>query len=74
MKDQKPKIVIKRPKNLYKFFDHFGLIVFAFITLDSIAYLAGGVQNWRVYTRLFIGIGGLLVDGYLVFFYQEKTT
>jgi len=57
--------------NLYKFFDKFGIIIFAFIIIDSILYLKSGVVDWRVYTRLFIGLVGLLVDGYLVFFHKE---
>lgn len=58
--------------NLYKFFDHFGVIIFAFLLLDSIFYIRQGIIDWRVYIRLLIGISGLLVDGYLVFFYKEK--
>ena len=57
--------------NLYKFFDKFGIIIFAFLIIDSILYLKSGVVDWRVYTRLFIGIAGLLVDSYLVFFHKE---
>lgn len=59
-------------RNIYKFFDYFGLIIFSFILSDSILYLIDGIKDWRVYIRLLIGIGGLLVDGYLVFFYKEK--
>jgi len=56
--------------NLYRFFDYFGLIIFTFLLIDSIFYLKKGIKDWRVYTRLIIAIGGLLVDGYLIFFYK----
>ncbi len=58
--------------NLYKKFDCLGIIVFAFLLIDSLIYLKAGVSDWRVYTRLLIGAGGLLIDGYLVFFYKES--
>ncbi len=63
---------MKKPKNLYKFFDYFGVVVFTFLIIDSIFYLNAGITDWRVYLRLLIGIGGLLVDGFLVFFYKDK--
>ncbi|MFH0929754.1 MAG: hypothetical protein V1814_00705 [Candidatus Moraniibacteriota bacterium] len=59
-------------KNLYKFFDNFGLIVFAFLLIDSLVYIQAGAYNWRTIIRLLIGIGGLAVDGFLVFIYKEK--
>ena len=59
-------------KNLYKFFDYFGIIVFAFLIVDSLTYVETGMVDWRVITRLLIGIGGLIVDGFLVFVYKEK--
>ena len=59
-------------KNLYKFFDNFGIIVFAFLTIDSIAYISAGMYDWRIILRLIIGVGGLMIDGFLVFFYKEK--
>ncbi len=59
-------------KNLYKFFDCFGLVVFAFLLIDSLAYIFAGVVDWRIILRLLIGIGGLLVDGFLVFVYKEE--
>jgi len=58
--------------NLYKFFDNFGLLVFAFLTWDALMDIDDGIDGWRVYFRLIIGILGLLVDGYLVFFYKEN--
>jgi hypothetical protein len=58
--------------NLYKFFDHFGLIVFLFLTVDSLLFMQDGDYGWRVVTRLLIGIGGLVVDGFLVFIYKER--
>lgn len=55
--------------NLFKFFDYFGIVVFTFLIIDSLVYMYEGDKSWRVLLRLLIGIGGLLVDGYLVFFY-----
>ena len=55
---------------LFKFFDYFGLIVFLFILVDAIYDIKQGKKNWRVYLRLLIGLAGLLVDGFLVFFYK----
>lgn len=59
-------------KNLYRFFDNFGILVFLFLIIDSIFYLKAGITDWRVYTRLFIGIIGFLVDSYLVYFYKKR--
>jgi hypothetical protein len=61
-----------REINLYKFFDYFGLPVFTFLTIDSLAYLVAGDGDWRVWVRLLIGFGGILVDGYLVFFHKPQ--
>jgi hypothetical protein len=58
--------------NIYKFFDYFGIVVFGFLLIDSIAYLSAGILDWRVILRLLIGVGGLMVDGFLVFIYKEK--
>ena len=55
--------------NLFKFFDVFGIAVFSFLLIDAILDLRDGRKNLRTYARLFIGVGGLLVDTYLVFFY-----
>ena len=55
--------------NLAVFFDHIGLIVFIFITLDALFEIKSGKTNRRTYLRFFIGVGGLLADGYIVFFY-----
>jgi hypothetical protein len=60
--------------NLYKFFDYFGIIVFVFLIIDSLIYVKTGMIDWRTISRLLIGIGGLLVDGFLVFFYKEKSS
>lgn len=57
--------------NLYKFFDYFGLIIFTFLLIDAIYDLKKGEKNWRIYLRLSIGILGLLVDSFLVFFYKH---
>jgi len=59
-------------KNLYKFFDYFGIPVFLFILIDSLIYIYSGDTSWRVVFRLLIGAGGLIIDGYLVFFYKEQ--
>ncbi len=59
-------------KNIYKFFDYFGLVVFLFLLIDSLMYIREGVIDWRIILRLLIGIGGLIVDGFLVFIYKEK--
>ncbi|MFH0929724.1 MAG: hypothetical protein V1814_00540 [Candidatus Moraniibacteriota bacterium] len=58
--------------NLYKFFDIFGLVVFSFLLIDSLIYIKSGAYDWRTIMRLLIGIGGLAVDGFLVFIYKEK--
>jgi len=58
--------------NLYKFFDYFGLPVFTFIFLDALFTVLTGDATWRVCLRLLIGIGGILIDGYLVFFYKKN--
>ena len=57
--------------NLYKFFDYFGLVIFSFILLDALFEILGGGPTWRSYARLFIGMGGLAVDGFLVFVYKK---
>jgi len=61
-------------KNVYKFFDYFGLPVFSFLIFDSIFYIITGNYDWRVMARLLIGIGGVIVDGFLVLVYKEKTS
>ena len=58
-------------KNLYKAFDHIGVVIWLLLIADSINYIYRGSPDWRVYLRLITGIGGLLVDGYLVFIYKE---
>lgn len=63
---------IKKRINLYKFFDCFGIVVFLFLAIESIFYIISGTANLGAWIRLFIGIGGLLVDGFLVFFYKEN--
>ena len=56
--------------NLFKFFDTFGLIVFSFLLIDALIDIkTSSERNWRMYARLIIGVAGLLVDGFLVFFY-----
>lgn len=59
-------------KNIYKFFDYFGLVVFSFLAIDSLMYIREGIVDWRIILRLIIGIGGMVIDGYLVFIYKEK--
>jgi len=58
--------------NLYKFFDFFGLPVFLFLLIDSLLYIYSGSLDWRILARLVIGIGGLIIDGFLVFFYKKE--
>lgn len=57
--------------NLYKFFDYFGIVIWTFLIVDSIFYLNAGIIDYRIWLRLLVGICGLVVDGYLVFFYRE---
>jgi uncharacterized membrane protein len=59
-------------KNIYKFFDYFGLVVFLFLAIDSLMYIEEEIVDWRIILRLIIGIGGIVIDGYLVFIYKEK--
>jgi len=54
--------------NLYKFFDYFGLPIFAFIFLEALCEILKEKPTWRSYARLVIGFAGIIVDGYLVFF------
>jgi len=61
-----------KPKNLYAFFDHIGVVVFAFLHIDSIAYIMQDGGDLRTFIRLGIGIAGVIIDGYLVFFYSKK--
>jgi hypothetical protein len=35
-------------------------------------YIVEGIADWRIILRLIIGIGGIVIDGYLVFIYKEK--
>lgn len=55
------------PFQLLQFFDKFGLAVFLFLFIDALLDLEKK-QDWRTYVRLGIGIAGLIVDGYNVFF------
>ena len=56
--------------NLYKFFDHFGLFIFSFLLIDALFdILKRKNVTWKTYVRAIIGVGGLLIDGFLVFFY-----
>ena len=41
------------------------------LLIDSLIYISAGVVDWRVIARLLIGIGGLIVDGFLVFLYKK---
>ena len=60
-----------RIKNLYKFFDYLGVVVFPYLAIDSIVYVAHGIADPRVIIRLIIGVGGTMIDGYLVFIYKK---
>ena len=62
-----------RNMNWYKFWDHIGVVVWLFLIADSVYYLREGIIDYRVLLRLLAGICGLLIDGYLVFFYKEKS-
>ena len=54
-------------ENIYKFWDNFGLIAFTWLIMDALLDITVDKEtDWRTYTRLGIGIAGLLVDGYLV--------
>jgi len=56
--------------NLPLFFDRFGLIVFLFILVDAIYGLNKKKLNKnekiRTWIRVFIGVAGLIVDGFFV--------
>ena len=60
-------------KNIYKQFDYLGVMAFAYLTGDAIVDLAAGETGPRVVLRLMIVLGGLLVDGYLVFFHRDNS-
>jgi len=57
--------------NLYKFFDYIGVVVFAYLIFDSLLYINDGIIDFRTIIRLLIGIGGLIIDGFLVFVYKK---
>lgn len=44
------------------FYDYFGIIVFAYFMIDAFADIEDDKANWRAWIRLFIGIGGFIVD------------
>lgn len=57
------------------FFDRFGLIAFLYIIIDAIYDLFFSKdrnsayhkkQRWKVWLRFFIGVVGVIVDGFLV--------
>lgn len=56
--------------NTALFFDRFGLIVFLYILIDAIYDLRNKKLNknekLRARIRIFIGIAGLIIDGFLV--------
>jgi hypothetical protein len=54
--------------NIPVFFDRFGLIIFSFLVVDSLMYLKENKRDVRAMVRLGIGVVGLAVDGYMVFF------
>jgi len=58
--------------NVYRFWDHIGIIVWLFLIIDSLFYINSGIIDYRVWLRLIAGIGGLLIDRYLVFLYKKK--
>ncbi len=48
--------------NFYTFFDLLALPLWIFLIIDAILDLKKKNKNWRVYTRLLIGIIGLIAD------------
>lgn len=61
-----------RPTNLYAFFDHIGVVVFAYLSIDSLISIVQDGGDLRTAIRLGIAVAGFIVDGYLVFFYSKK--
>ena len=55
--------------NIYKFFDHFGVALFTLLAIDALYDIVRGHADWRIWFRFLFGISGIIVDGYLVFFY-----
>ncbi len=57
-----------------QFFDIFGLVVFAYITLFSWLLLRRiYVKKWMIIILFLIGVIGLLVDGSVVYVYYLKS-
>ena len=54
--------------NTYNYFDAFALIIWAFIFLDAFFEYKKGRKDYRVKIRLFIGLGGFIIDLLLVIF------
>jgi hypothetical protein len=56
--------------NLFQEFDKLGMVAFGYLLVDALYDLRSpSARTWRTYVRMLIGIGGLFVDSYLVFFY-----
>lgn len=61
--------------NLFKLADHFGVTLFTFIIIDSIIDLSKKkTRTWRAWTRLVIGILGLLTDLSLIIYTDISST
>ena len=58
--------------NIYKIFDYLGFPVFIFLFADAIYDISLGINTWRVWVRLIICFLGMIIDGYLIFFYREQ--
>ena len=58
--------------NFYTFFDLLALPLWIFLIIDAILDLRKKNKNWRVYTRLTIGIIGLVADFIFVIFEPVK--
>lgn len=50
-------------------FDILGVVVFSFFTVVSVRAILSdqSLPDWMVYVLLFVGVFGLLIDGYIVY-------
>jgi hypothetical protein len=57
-----------------QFFDIFGLVTFVYIIFLSLLLLRGSnIRKWMSIVLLLIGIGGLFIDGAMVYIYYLKS-
>lgn len=61
-----------RNRNIHKMFDYLGFPAFLYLFIDALYDIAQDLLGWRVIVRLLIAFAGLLIDGYLIFFYKEN--